>query len=78
MKFLALVTGIDNTSTYSCFWCKSPSADHFDPDKSGSIIDTSKGARTLEENCQLGKLPKLRKKFNVSNVPIFSTIPTHK
>jgi len=78
MKFLGLVMGIDNTSsTYSCFWCKSPSADHFDADKSGSIIDTSKGARTMYENCQLGKLLKSGKKFNVSNVPIFSTFPTH-
>ena len=33
------------------------------------------GSRTIEENLAISVLPKAKKKFNVSNHPIFTTIP---
>ncbi len=76
MKFLALATGIDSAaSTYACVWCKCPATDRFDADMAWSAIDTSKGARTVEENFQNSKLPKSKKKFNVSHEPLFRNIP---
>lgn len=65
------VLGIDGaTSTYSCIWCKCPKQQRFDPTEKWSLTDTTKGARSTEENSkQAGK------KFNVSNVPLFPSIP---
>jgi hypothetical protein len=39
-----------------------------------SLTDTSKGARTTRENTELAKLPKSKRKFNVSHEPLFPTI----
>ncbi len=75
-KFLAIATGIDSVcSTYACVWRKCPSSDRFDADKTWSITDTTKGARTVKETCDLAKLPKSRRKFNVSHAPLFPDIP---
>ena len=75
MKFLAIVMGIDSaSSTYSCVWCKCPAASRFDAAMQWSLTDTSKGARTTKENAELSKLPKSKRKFNVSNEPLFQTI----
>ena len=58
-KFLACVTGIDSaSSTYSCIWCKCSAEEHWYMGKHWSISSTSQGARTIEENVRLSKLPK--------------------
>ena len=44
-------------------------------DRSWSLTDTDKGARTIEENEQISKEPKSKKRFNVSRPPLFPTIP---
>ena len=75
-KFSAIVTGIDSaTSTYACIWCKCPSTERCLKDKQWSIIDSSKGARSIEENIQLSEKPRSQKKFNVTNRPLFPSIP---
>lgn len=75
-KFLALVTGINSASCrHSCIWCKCPSQERHLTDKQWSLIDVELGARTIEENIELSRLPKSRKKFNVSHAPLFPTIP---
>ena len=43
--------------------------------KNWSLIDTKFGARTIEENEQISKEPKSKKRFNVSHEPLFPTIP---
>ena len=73
-KFLAMAIGIDSaTSTYACIWCKYPTAERANTTKKWSITDASKGARTIEENVQLGG--RSTAKFNVSHVPLFPNIP---
>ena len=73
-KFLALVTGIDSaTSKYACIWCKCPDTDRHKTNKEWSISDIAKGAHTIEENMTASR--KRSKKFNVSNPPIFPSIP---
>ena len=73
-KFLAMATGIDSaTSTYACIWCKCPTNERANTTKKWSITDTSKGARTIEENVQLGG--RSTAKFNVSHIPLFPKIP---
>lgn len=43
-----------------------------------SITDKNKGARTTEETLELSQRPRSKKQFNVSNSPLFPTIPlTH-
>ena len=75
-KFLALVTGIDSAcSTYSCIWCKCRADERHDPDKEWSIQHLTMGARTIDENVLLSKRPRSHKRFNVSNAPLFPTIP---
>ena len=75
-KFLAAVTGIDSaSSTYACIWCKCGRDERFDADKEWSVTAGSKGARTIEENVEYARLPKSRKQFNVSNPPLFRSIP---
>ena len=75
-KFLALVTGIDSACCrHSCIWCKCPTQERHLTDKQWSLSDVSLGARTIEENMELSRLPKSKKKFNVSHAPLFPTIP---
>lgn len=75
-KFLAMASGIDSAcSKYACIWCKCPNDLRYDSDKVWSLTDTSEGARTIEETLELSQLPRSRKQFNVSNTPIFPTIP---
>ena len=69
-KFLAMVTGIDSaTSTYSCIWCKCDKEQRRDISAKWSI------SRTTDENTELSKLPRSRKKYNVSSSPLFPRIP---
>ena len=49
-----------------------------DVEKKWSILNPSLGARTIEENITLYKLPKSKKEYNVSNPPLFPTIPLTK
>lgn len=65
-KFLAIITGIDSAmSTYACVWCKCPSNERCRTDKQWCIVDSSKGARSIEENVELSEKPRSQKKFNV-------------
>lgn len=77
-KFFAMVTGIDAASSeYTCIFNKCKTSERFDTEKEWSISDPTAGARTIEENLLLSQLPKSRK-YNVSNCPIFPSIPlTH-
>ena len=75
-KFLALITGIDSASSrYACIWCKCPSEERCKMDKFWSVTDTALGARSIQENVELSSLPKSKKKYNVSRLPLFPTIP---
>ena len=76
-KFLATVTGIDSaTSKYACIWCKCPALERYDSSQKWSITDVKFGARTIEENMTIAASSS--KKYNVSNPPLFPTIPlTH-
>ena len=75
-KFLAIVTGIDSaTSTYACIWCKCLSTERCLMDKQWSIVDSSKGARSIEESIKLSEKLKSQRKFNVTNRPLFPSIP---
>ena len=78
-KFLAMVTGIDAASSeHAHIWCKCKSTERFDTEKEWSISDPTARGRTIEETVLLSQLPKSRKKYNVSNCPIFPSIPlTH-
>ena len=79
-KFLAMVTGIDSTSSeYACIWCKCPSSERYDMHKEWSIMDSSLRARTIEENIELCGLSRhsKSKKYNASNPPLFPSIPCH-
>ena len=73
IKFL-FFAGIDSAcSKFSCTWCKCSSDERCDQKKKWSLIDVTQGARTTEENRTIGSQSK--KKFNVSNPPLFSSIP---
>ena len=68
-----MCTGIDSaTSTYPCIWCKCEKDSLPNVDKGWSIIATSRGARTIQENVELSQGRK--KKFNVTNGPLFPSI----
>ena len=61
-KFLACITGIDSAhSQFACICCKCSMTDRADVEKKWSISDPSLGARTIEENIALSKLPKSKK-----------------
>ena len=73
-KFLATVTGIDSAlSTYACIWCKCKKDERGDIQQKWSLTDPTNGARTIEENKRIGE--QSRKQYNVSNPPLFPTIP---
>ena len=75
-KFLAMATGLDSaSSTFACIWCKCPADQRANTTKKWSAIDTECGARTIEENKTLSSSTRSSKKFNVSNFPLFPTIP---
>ena len=78
-KFLAIVTGIDSASSdHACIWCKCKKDERSDIHREWSLSDRDKGARTTEENVQLSQRSRARKEYNVTNRPLFSTIPlTH-
>ena len=49
-KFLACICGLGAaTSTYPCIWCICPLYDKYDGKKSWSLLDSCKGARSVEE-----------------------------
>ena len=75
-KFLAAVTGNDAaSSTYAYIWCKCKCDERWDTTKEWSVSDATRGAQSTEENLEISALPKSRKQFNVSNPPLFPTIP---
>lgn len=78
-KFLAVVTGIDSASSdHACIWCKCKKDERCDIQREWSLSDQEKGARTTDENVELAQRPRSRKVYNVSNKPLFPTIPlTH-
>ena len=76
LKFLALVCGIDAANCkHACIWCKCPASERWDMNQKWSIIDTAKGARTIEEIAEFAS--KKPHKFNCSRKPLFPFIPTH-
>ena len=75
-KFLAMVTGIDAASSdYACIWCKCKKDDRGDIQRQWSMSNKDLGARTIDENIELATRTRSRKAFNVSNEPLFHTIP---
>ena len=73
-KFLALCTGIDSAScTHACIWCHCPKQERHLSTAKWSITSTDEGARSIEETIQIATTK--QKKYNVSHVPIFKTIP---
>lgn len=73
LHFILVNTGVDSaTCDHACIWCKCPTGDM---DRLWSPTDTDLGARTIEENEQLSQEPKSKKWFNVSQAPLFPTIP---
>ena len=79
-KFLATVCGLESaTSEFSCIWCKYPKEKCFDMALQWSLIDFTKGARSIEEITEKAKLQKKSKVcFSCSKTPIFSFIPLHR
>ena len=78
MKFLAICAGIESAnSIFSCIWCKCPADQRYNVQKTWSIIDVKKGARTIEEIQKLSTLTKSKKndKFGCIRMPLFPTIP---
>ena len=76
LKFLNLMCGIDsNSSKYSCLWCTCSSGQRYDMTKDWSIIDTKKGARTIEMITKCAILKNKEKKYKCSHPPIFNFIP---
>lgn len=75
-KFLAMATGLDSaSSTFACIWCKCPADQRANTIKKWSITDAVSGARTIEENIRLCSSAPSTKRFNVSNLPLFPSIP---
>ena len=62
-------------SQFACIWCKCSMTDRADVEKKWSISDRSLGARPIEQNIALSKLLKSKKAYNVSNPPLFPSIP---
>lgn len=55
--------------------CKCPTGERHDMNRPWSLTDTDLGATTIEENEQLSQQPKSKNRFNVSQAPLFPTIP---
>ena len=72
-----MATGIDSaSSTYACIWCKCSAGERWDTSKQWSLDNPAEdGSRTIEENLAISALPQTKRKFNVSNPPLFPTIP---
>lgn len=79
-KFLATVCGLESaTSDFACIWCKCPKEKRFDMTLQWSLIDLTKGARSIKEITEKAKLPKKSKdRFNCCKTPIFPFIPLHR
>jgi hypothetical protein len=72
-----MCAGIDSAiSEYACIWCKCPMSERSDINKSWSITDQSKGARTIKEISDLAKCKKTKtyKHFNCSRQSLFPMI----
>lgn len=77
-KYLALCTGIGAAnSKFLCIWCKCPSNEKHDLSLSWSCIDTTKGARTIEEIHKLVSAPKKLEleRYGCQREPLFPTTP---
>ena len=74
MKFLAICLGIEAANaTYSCIWCKFPSADRHNTSNSWCSIED--GARTVEEIQKLALEKKRGLKYGCIQQPLFPAIP---
>ena len=72
-KFLATVCGIGHANhEFACIWCKCPRSQRWDPNKEWSILDSSKGARSIEE---IKRFCSTQRKFNCQRAPLFDFIP---
>ena len=72
-KFLATVCGIGPANhEFTCIWCKCPRSQRWDPNKEWSILDSSKGARSIEE---IKRFCSTQRKFNCQRAPLFDFIP---
>ena len=75
-KFLACICGLGAaTSTYPCIWCKCPLYDKYDGTKSWSLLDSCKGARSVEEIKEKSKPRSCGERYNVKHCPLFPSIP---
>ena len=75
-KFLACICGLGAaTSTYPCIWCKCPLYDKYDGTKSWSLLDSCKGARSVEEIKEKSKPRSYGERYNVKHSPLFPSIP---
>ena len=76
-KFLACICDLGAAhATTPCIWCKCPLYDHYDGTKTWSLLDLSKGARTIAEIQELvTKKCQASLKFNVKHAPLFPSIP---
>ena len=69
-----MATGIDAASS-TCIWCQCSAGECWDTSKQWFLDNAAEdGSRTIEENMAISALPKTKKKFNVSNPPLFPTI----
>jgi hypothetical protein len=75
-KFLACVCGLGAAHANSpCIWCKCTLYDKFDPSKTWSLLDITKGARTIAEIQELAAKKKSSSaSHNVKNAPLFPSI----
>lgn len=75
-KFLACICGLGAAhATHPCIWCKCSLYDHYDPTKSWSFLDESKGARTISEIQEMARKKGRAACFNVKHTPLFPSIP---
>ena len=75
-KFLACICGLGAaTSTYTCIWCKCPFYDKYGGTKSWSLLDSCKGARSVEEIKEKSKPRSCGERCNVKHSPLFPSIP---
>ena len=76
-KFLAMIYGLESAiSNYPCIWCKCPKSQRWDMSQEWSLLDTKKGARTVDEIAEKSKLSKHNTtRFNCVHEPLFPFIP---
>ncbi|KAJ7391238.1 hypothetical protein OS493_019369 [Desmophyllum pertusum] len=76
-KFLACVCGLGAAiATHPCIWCKCQLYDKYDKRKEWSLVDITKGARTIQEIDQMSRgRARADQRYNVKKPPLFPSIP---